>query len=46
MNKRRYEISISEGDNQDLVSVYVDGSHEDQVYHKEVSTLLPQKKHY
>ena len=35
-NKRRYVISIREGENQDLVSVYVDGSHESQRHHKEV----------
>ena len=29
---------------QDLVSVYVDGSHKYQRHHKEVSALLPQKK--
>ena len=29
--------------NQDLVSVYVDESHEDQGQHKEVSAMLPLK---
>ena len=35
-NKSRYVISITEGENQYLVSVSVDGSHESQRHHKEV----------
>ena len=34
-------MSRREGENQDLVSVSVDVSHEDQVNQKEVSSLLP-----
>ena len=36
-------MSRREGKNRDLVSVYVDGSHEDQKQHKEVRYLLPPK---
>ena len=46
-NKQRikmiYAMSRREGENQDRVSVYVDGSHKEQGHHKEVSDLLPQK---
>ena len=38
-----YAMSRREGENQDRVSVYVDGSHKEQGHHKEVSDLLPQK---
>ena len=36
-------MSVTNGEYCDLVSVYVDGSHEDQVNHKSVRYLLPQK---
>ena len=35
-------MSITDGGNCELVSVSVDGSHEDQGQHKEVRSLLPQ----
>ena len=35
-------VTIREVENQELLSVSVDGSHEEQVYHKNVSALLPQ----
>ena len=36
-------MSLRDGENQDLVGVFVDGSQEVQGQHKEVSALLPQK---
>ena len=38
--KQRASMIIIEGENQDLISVSVDGSHEKQGQHKEVSSLL------
>ena len=41
--KMIYVMIRREGENQDLVSVSVDGPHKEQGQHKEVSALLPQK---
>ena len=42
-NKQRTSISITNVENCDLVSLSVDGSHEDKVNHKAVRYLLTQK---
>ena len=42
-NKQRPSISRTHGENHDLVSVYIDGSHEDQGNNKAIRFLLPQK---
>ena len=45
MSKKRRDLMIRrELENQNLVSVYVEGSHEYPVHHKEFSSLLPTKK--
>ena len=43
-NKQRASISITNRENRDLFSVFVDGSREEQGNHKAVRYLLPQNK--